>query len=84
MPTPPTLATSRTDIAGIRPSDLARQFGTPTFVYDAAVILSRLTVLTVGQGRSMIGAVATRGRIGNRSIPGKSGSASARTSSSPM
>ena len=42
MPTPPTFATSRTEIAGIRLSDLARQFGTPTFVYDAATILSRL------------------------------------------
>jgi len=42
MPTPPAFATSRSDIAGIRLSDLARRFGTPTFVYDAAVILNRL------------------------------------------
>lgn len=42
MPTPPAFPTSRTVIAGIRVSELARQFGTPTFVYDAATILSRL------------------------------------------
>ncbi len=42
MPTPPTYPTSRTEIAGIPVTELARQFGTPTFVYDAAVILDRL------------------------------------------
>jgi diaminopimelate decarboxylase len=42
MPTPCNFATSRTEIAGIRVDQLARQFGTPTFVYDAATILSRL------------------------------------------
>ncbi|MHC4177636.1 MAG: diaminopimelate decarboxylase [Planctomycetota bacterium] len=42
MPAPPSFSTSRTEIAGIRVSELARQFGTPTFVYDAATILSRL------------------------------------------
>jgi diaminopimelate decarboxylase len=42
MPTPPAFATSRTEIAGIRVNDLAQQFGTPTFVYEAATILSRL------------------------------------------
>jgi len=32
----------RTEIAGIEVGELARQFGTPTFVYDAAVIHKRL------------------------------------------
>jgi diaminopimelate decarboxylase len=45
MPTLPTFATSRTEIAAVRVGDLARQFGTPTFVYDAATILSRLADL---------------------------------------
>ncbi len=35
-------------------------------------------------GRMITGAVATRGRMGKRSMPGKSGSASERTSSSPI
>ena len=35
-------STTRTDIAGIAVDDLAREFGTPTFVYDAAMILQRL------------------------------------------
>jgi len=34
--------TSRTEIAGIAVAELARRFGTPTFVYDASVILQRL------------------------------------------
>ncbi len=42
MPTPPRFFTSRTEIAGILVAELARQFGTPTFVYDAAVILERI------------------------------------------
>jgi diaminopimelate decarboxylase len=42
MPAPPTFANSRTEIAGIPVSQLAREFGTPTFVYDAARILQRL------------------------------------------
>ena len=42
MPALPSFATSRTEIAGIRVSELARQFGTPAFVYDAATILGRL------------------------------------------
>ncbi len=42
MPTPLPFATSRTEIAGIQVGELARQFGTPTFVYDAATILGRL------------------------------------------
>ena len=36
------------------------------------------------QGRSMRGAVATRGRMGSFSMPGKSGSPNARISSSPQ
>ena len=42
MPTPPPFSTTRTEIAGIPVAELARQFGTPTFVYDAGVILRRL------------------------------------------
>src|SRR5580700_4711903 len=39
-------STTRTEIAGIPVVDLARQFGTPTYVYDAAVILRRLADLS--------------------------------------
>ena len=38
-------STTRTHIAGIPVADLARQFGTPTYVYDASVILQRLADL---------------------------------------
>jgi diaminopimelate decarboxylase len=41
-----TFSTTRTHIAGIPVVDLARQFGTPTYVYDAAVILRRLADLS--------------------------------------
>ncbi len=41
----PTFPTSRTEIAGVPVADLARRFGTPVFVYDAAVIARRLTDL---------------------------------------
>lgn len=44
-PTPPEFSASRTEIAGIAVADLARRFGTPTFVYDAAVMLQRLADL---------------------------------------
>jgi diaminopimelate decarboxylase len=37
-----TFSTTRTHIAGIPVVELARQFGTPTYVYDAAMILRRL------------------------------------------
>jgi len=37
-----TFSTSRTQIAGVRVADLAEEFGTPTFVYDAATIVQRL------------------------------------------
>ncbi len=40
-----TFNTLRTEIAGIDVLDLARRFGTPTFVYDAATILRRLADL---------------------------------------
>jgi diaminopimelate decarboxylase len=38
----PVFATSRLEIAGIPVTDLGRRFGTPTYVYDAAMILQRL------------------------------------------
>ncbi len=40
-----TFPTTRTHIAGIPVTELARQFGTPTYVYDAAMILERLADL---------------------------------------
>jgi diaminopimelate decarboxylase len=42
MPSTSSFATSRTEIAAIPVAELARRFGTPTFVYDAAVITERL------------------------------------------
>ena len=42
MPTPPEFVTARSQIAGIPVVDLARQYGTPSFVYDAATIVQRL------------------------------------------
>ena len=42
MPTTPVFSNLRTEIAGIPVPELARQFGTPTFVYDAARIVERL------------------------------------------
>ncbi|MBN1588335.1 MAG: diaminopimelate decarboxylase [Pirellulales bacterium] len=41
----PPLSTSRIEIAGIPVAELARQFGTPAFVYDAAMIRRRLADL---------------------------------------
>lgn len=41
----PDFSTSRTQIAGVEVGELARRFGTPTFVYDAAKIIERLTDL---------------------------------------
>jgi diaminopimelate decarboxylase len=38
-------STTRTHIAGIPVADLARQFGTPAYVYDAGMILQRLADL---------------------------------------
>ena len=40
------MSTSRTEIAGVPVSELARQFGTPTFVYDAAMIRRRIADLS--------------------------------------
>ncbi len=42
MPTPPVFVNARAEIAEIPVVELARQFGTPTFVYDAAKIVQRL------------------------------------------
>ena len=41
-----TFSTTRTHIAGIPVVELARQFGTPTYVYDAATIVRRLADLS--------------------------------------
>ncbi len=41
----PSNPTQRTEIAGVRVVDLARQFGTPTYVYDQAKIVERLAEL---------------------------------------
>ncbi len=42
MPTRPEFRTSRTEIAAVPVAQLAEQFGTPTFVYDAAKIATRI------------------------------------------
>jgi diaminopimelate decarboxylase len=42
MPTVGTFPTLRSEIAGVKIVDLARQFGTPTYVYDAASIVERI------------------------------------------
>jgi diaminopimelate decarboxylase len=42
MPSPPSFSNTRSRIAGVPVADLARRFGTPTFVYDAAKIVERL------------------------------------------
>jgi len=42
---PTTFATSRQEIAGISIAELARQFGTPTYVYDMAIIEQRVADL---------------------------------------
>jgi diaminopimelate decarboxylase len=39
------MSTYRTEIAGVPVADLARQFGTPTYVYDAAMIRRRIADL---------------------------------------
>jgi diaminopimelate decarboxylase len=39
------MPTTRTEIAGIAVAEIARQFGTPTFVYDAATIRRRIADL---------------------------------------
>ena len=45
MPTKPPFVTSRTEIAGLPVAELARRFGTPVFVYDAAIIAERIADL---------------------------------------
>ena len=45
MPTPPNFSTTRTEIAGNSIAALAKQFGTPTYVYDAAKIVERINDL---------------------------------------
>lgn len=42
MPTVGPFVTVRQDIAGVPVAELARQFGTPTYVYDAAKIVERI------------------------------------------
>ncbi len=42
---PTTFATSRTEIAGVPIADLARQFGTPAYIYDMSVIEQRVADL---------------------------------------
>lgn len=42
MPAQPRFSTIRTEIAGISVVELAREYGTPTFVYDAAKIVERI------------------------------------------
>ncbi len=42
MPKMPAFLNTRTEIAGVPVADLAREFGTPTFVYDAARIKRRV------------------------------------------
>jgi diaminopimelate decarboxylase len=45
MPTPPDYPALLSRIAGVSIPDLARRFGTPTFVYDAAMIRRRIAEL---------------------------------------
>jgi diaminopimelate decarboxylase len=45
MPTPPSFRTHRTEIAGVAVPELARRFGTPSYVYDAAKIVERINDL---------------------------------------
>lgn len=46
MPTLPTFSPFRTEIAGIPVTELAAQYGTPTYAYDAAVINERIDDLS--------------------------------------
>src|ERR1700730_13077824 len=41
----PSFPTIRTKIAGVPVGDLARQFGTPTYIYDAGKIIERINEL---------------------------------------
>ncbi len=42
MPVVGTFPTLRSEIAGVKVVDLAKQFGTPTYIYDAASIVERI------------------------------------------
>lgn len=46
MPAVGEFSTIRTEIGGLAVSELARQFGTPTYVYDAAKIVERINDLS--------------------------------------
>lgn len=45
MPTPQPFSTQRTNIAGVPVTELARQFGTPVYIYDAQTIEKRINDL---------------------------------------
>src|SRR5829696_80529 len=45
MPTISTFPLTRRDIAGIPVAELAKQFGTPVYIYDAAKIVERINDL---------------------------------------
>lgn len=45
MPIPQKFSTRRSEIAGVKVTELAKKFGTPTFVYDAAKIVERINDL---------------------------------------
>ena len=45
MPTVATFPSIRTEIGGVTVTELAKQYGTPTYVYDAAKIIERLNDL---------------------------------------
>ncbi len=46
MPSTPTFSSHRTDIAGVAVPELARRFGTPSYIYDAGKIAERINDLT--------------------------------------
>jgi diaminopimelate decarboxylase len=45
MPIPQKFSTRRSEIAGVKVTELAKKFGTPTFAYDAAKIVERINDL---------------------------------------
>ena len=50
MPAVGTFSVVRDEIAGVRVADLAKQFGTPTYVYDADMIRARCRALSEACG----------------------------------
>jgi diaminopimelate decarboxylase len=50
MPSPRPFPLLRTEIAGVAVRDIAERFGTPTYVYDAAVIAERIADLAAFDG----------------------------------